>query len=71
MPTVQVAMIAGRTPEQKHRAAEAITQALVEHCGVHREHVYVVFQDVAATDWTVGGETVAQRKRRRGEPVDV
>ncbi len=71
MPLIQVSMATGRTPEQKERAAQAMTQALVEHCGAVAEHVYVVFTDVAPTDWVVGGVSVAERKRRRGETVDV
>lgn len=67
MPMVTVQMIEGRDPAQKEAAAKAITRALVDHCGAHAEHVYVVFQDVAPTDWVVAGETVAERKRKRGE----
>jgi 4-oxalocrotonate tautomerase len=67
MPVVTVRIVEGRTPEQKQAAAIAITDILVETCGAHREHVYVVFEDVADTDWMVAGVTVAERKRLRGE----
>ncbi len=67
MPMVTVKMIEGRTPEEKRQAALAITDALIETCGAHRDHIYVVFEDVADTDWVVAGETVAERKRKRGE----
>jgi 4-oxalocrotonate tautomerase len=67
MPLVRVSMIEGRTAAQKKAAAEAITRALVEHCAADPAHVYVIFDDVPATDWTVGGETVAERRRARGE----
>lgn len=67
MPCVKVDIVAGRTPEQKKKAADAITDALVEHCSAHREHVYVIFNDIDDTDWTVAGVTVAERKRARGE----
>ena len=67
MPIVTVQMVEGRDADQKRAAATAITHALVEHCGAHLDHVYVVFEDVAATDWMVAGETVAERKRKRGE----
>lgn len=67
MPLVRVSMVEGRKPAQKKALAEAITQAMVEHCACDPAHVYVIFDDVAATDWTVGGETVAERRRARGE----
>lgn len=67
MPLVRVSMVEGRTAAQKKATALAITRALEEHCGSDPEHVYVVFEDVAATDWTVGGKTVAERRRARGE----
>ncbi|MBF0277958.1 MAG: 4-oxalocrotonate tautomerase family protein [SAR324 cluster bacterium] len=66
MPLVTIKMIEGRTPEQKESAARAITDILVKHCDAHREHIYVVFEDVADSDWLVGGVTVRQRKNERG-----
>jgi 4-oxalocrotonate tautomerase len=67
MPYVAVEIIKGRTEEQKQKVAQAITDALVEHMDTSAEHVYVVFRDVAATDWLIAGETVAERRRKRGE----
>lgn len=67
MPIVTVKLIEGRTAEQKRQAALAITDALIETCGAHRDHIYVVFEDVAGTDWVVAGETVTERMRKRGE----
>ncbi len=67
MPYVKVQTTKGRTDAQKEKAGQAITNALVEHMGAHLDHVYVVFEDVEGTDWLVGGETVAERKRKRGE----
>jgi len=67
MPLVRVSMVVGRTAAQKKAAAEAITRTMVEHCGCDPAHVYVIFDDVPATDWMVAGETVAERRRARGE----
>jgi len=67
MPLVRITMVEGRSAAQKQAAAKAVTQALVDHCGAHAAHVYVIFDDVADTDWTVGGDTVAERRRQRGE----
>lgn len=67
MPIVRVTMANGRTSEQKKRAAQEITETIVRRCNAHAEHVYVVFDDIAPDDWTVGGETIGERKAKRGE----
>jgi 4-oxalocrotonate tautomerase len=67
MPIIRVTMAAGRTSEQKQAAAKEITDTIVKHCNAHAEHVYVVFDDISPDDWTVGGETITQRRKKRGE----
>lgn len=67
MPIVRVSMASGRTAEQKKAAALEMTDTLVRHCGAHAEHVYVLFEDVDADDWVVGGETITERRIKRGE----
>ena len=67
MPYVKVQITKGRTDSQKEKAGQAITDSLVEHVGAHLDHVYVDFEDIEGTDWLVGGETVAECKRKRGE----
>ncbi len=67
MPIVRVTMASGRSSEQKKAAAVEIPDTLVRHCGAHAEHVYVVFDHIPAEDWTVGGETITERKKKRGE----
>lgn len=67
MPIVRVTMASGRTSAQKKAAAVEITDTIVRHCGGHAEHVYVLFDDIPADDWTVGGETITERKAKRGE----
>lgn len=56
MPYVKIEMNAGRTPEQKAALARAITDAFVEHAGAKRESVWVVIDDVAKSNWAIGGE---------------
>lgn len=67
MPIVRVTLAAGRTAEQKKAAALEITQTLVDRLDAHREHVYVVFEDVPPDEWIVAGETITERKKKRGE----
>ncbi len=66
MPMVQVQIIAGRTDEQKQKVAQAITDALAEHMDAPPQATYVIFEDVPATDWVIGGQTVADRKKAKG-----
>ncbi len=67
MPIVRVSMAEGRSKDQKAALARDITEALVRNCGGHAEHVYVLFEDVDKDDWLVGGETITDRMKKRGE----
>lgn len=67
MPVVRVSLASGRTSDQKKAVALEITESIARHCNVHKEHIYVLFEDLSADDWTVGGETIAERRAKRGE----
>ena len=67
MPIVRVSIAAGRSSEKKQAMAKEITETVARHCDVHPEHVYVLFDDVDPDDWTVGGDTITERRRKRGE----
>lgn len=59
MPWIRVEMIAGRSDAQKAKVAEAITQAMVTHCGCRPEAVSVQFTDVERQNWAFGGKITA------------
>lgn len=63
MPHVQITWVEGRTPEQKRKIAERVTQALIEDGHAKRENIHVAFHDVAATDYAEAGVLVADQKR--------
>jgi 4-oxalocrotonate tautomerase len=63
MPYVQVTWVAGRTPEQKRKLAERITEALIEDGRAKRENIQVTFVDLPPTDYAEAGVTVADQKR--------
>tara|TARA_R110000787_G_scaffold16622_71_gene52004 strand:- start:10337 stop:10543 length:207 start_codon:yes stop_codon:yes gene_type:complete len=67
MPYVKIQLVEGRGPDVKRAVGEEVTDVIVKHCGGSADHVYVVFEDVPATDWMVGKETVADRRKARGE----
>lgn len=55
MPQVTVHFLKGRTPEQKRRIIDRITDTLVEEAGSRREMVQVTFLEVSKEDWGRGG----------------
>jgi 4-oxalocrotonate tautomerase len=63
MPHVQITWVEGRTPEQKRKIAERITNVLIEDGRAKRENIHVVFHDVAATNYAEAGVLVADQKR--------
>ncbi len=63
MPHVQITWVEGRTPEQKRKIVERVTQALVEEGRAKGENVHVAFLDVPATDYAEAGVLVADQKR--------
>lgn len=63
MPHVQITLVEGRTPEQKRRLVERITDAIVEEARAKRENVHVAFLDVPASNYAEAGVLVADQKR--------
>jgi 4-oxalocrotonate tautomerase len=63
MPHVQVTWVEGRTPEQKRKIAQRITETLEQEGRAKRENIRVSFLDVPPTDYTEAGVTVADQKR--------
>ena len=63
MPYVEVTWVAERTPEQKRKLAERITEALIEDGRAKRENIQVTFMDLPPTDYAEAGVTVADQKR--------
>ena len=55
MPMIHVTMLAGRTPDQKRKLAERLTDALGEEAGAKREAVTVAFVEVSRESYATGG----------------
>lgn len=64
MPFVQITWLAGRTPEQKRKLVERVTQALIEDGRAKLENIQVTFVDLPPTDYAEGGVIVADQKRK-------
>jgi 4-oxalocrotonate tautomerase len=63
MPDVHISWVEGRTPDQKRKIAQRITQVLVEEAGVKSESTHIVFMDIPASDFAVAGVPFTDRKR--------
>lgn len=67
MPIVRISLAEGRSQEAKEAMAREITESVARHAAIDASHIYVLFDDVSADDWMVGGETITQRRKARGE----
>jgi 4-oxalocrotonate tautomerase len=64
MPYVQVTWVAGRTPDQKRKIVERITNAVVEEGRAKKENVHVTFVDLPPSDYAEGGVTVEDQRKK-------
>jgi 4-oxalocrotonate tautomerase len=61
MPTIRVELLEGRTPEQKKKLAQALTEACEKTLGSKPEAVDVLFFDIPRHDWATGGVLWSER----------
>ena len=63
MPFVTIRILAGHPQQRKDEISRRVTDAISEVAGLRKEAVWVVFEDVTAEDWYVGGVTVGELKK--------
>ena len=63
MPFVNIRINAGHSQQRKDAISERVTAAISEIAEVPEEAIWVVFEDVATTDWYVGGTTVEELRK--------
>lgn len=56
MPVVRVSWFSGKDHQQKAKVASEITDSIVRNTETEAKYVYVIFEDVAASDWAGGGQ---------------
>lgn len=56
MPVVRVSWFAGKDANAKKAVAAEITESIVRNTGTPAEYVYVIFEDVAPSDWAGAGK---------------
>ena len=62
MPHVEITLVKGRSADQKRKAADRITQVIVEEIGARREDTTVAFLEVERDSFAHGGVLVSDRK---------
>jgi 4-oxalocrotonate tautomerase len=67
MPFVNVRILEGHSQQRKDEMSRRITAAISEVAQLPKEAIWVVFEDVSAEDWYVGGTTVHELKKT-GKP---
>ena len=64
MPHIQITMLEGRTPEQKRKVVERITELMIEEIGTAREAVSVAFVEVSPASYARAGVLQLDRQKK-------
>ena len=56
MPVVRVSWFEGKDHSQKEKVAAEITESIVRHTATDPNYIYVIFEDVKASDWAGAGK---------------
>jgi len=56
MPVVRVSWFEGKNHDQKQKVAAEITDSIVRNTGTDANYIYVIFDDVAPSDWAGAGK---------------
>jgi 4-oxalocrotonate tautomerase len=67
MPFVQIQILKGHPQARKDEIARRVVDAVSELAELPRDAVWVVFEDVEARDWYVGGRSVHDLKAGKKE----
>jgi 4-oxalocrotonate tautomerase len=64
MPFVNIRLVGGRSQEKKDEISKRVTDAISDVLELPKDDIWVVFEDVTAEEWYVGGTTVAELRRK-------
>jgi 4-oxalocrotonate tautomerase len=56
MPVVRVSWFDGKSAGEKAVVAKEITESIVKNTGTDASYIYVIFEDVKASDWAGRGK---------------
>jgi len=66
MPFVNIRILEGHPQARKDEISRRVTEAISEVAEIPKEAIWVVFEDVSAEDWFVGGKSVKAGKAEKG-----
>jgi 4-oxalocrotonate tautomerase len=56
MPVVRVSWFSGKDAKAKKAVAAEITESIVKNTGTDPNYIYIIFEDVAPSDWAGAGK---------------
>lgn len=56
MPVVRVSWFEGKDTATKQAVAAEITESIVRNTGTDPKYIYIIFEDVSASDWAGDGK---------------
>ena len=62
MPFVTIKMVEGHNQQRRDTIARAVTQAIHEQTQIPKSAIWVVIEDVKASDWYTDAVTVADQR---------
>ena len=63
MPFVTIRILKGHSQERKDEISRRVTAAVSEVAQLPKDAIWVVFEDITAEDWYIGGTTVGELKK--------
>jgi 4-oxalocrotonate tautomerase len=63
MPFVTIRILKGHSQERKDEISRRVTAAVSEVAQLPKDAIWVVFEDVTAEDWYIGGTTAGELKQ--------
>ena len=64
MPFVNIRLVGGRSQEKKDEISKRVTDAISDVLQLPKDDIWVVFEDVRAEEWYVGGTAVAELRKK-------
>ena len=65
MPFVSIRLIEGRSQQRKDEISKRVADAISDVLELPKDDIWIVFEDIPASDWYVGSTTVAELRKKQ------
>ena len=65
MPFVNIRLIEGRSQQLKDEISKRVADAISDVLELPKDDIWIVFEDIPASDWYVGSTTVAELRKKQ------